>query len=110
MMVDHCRNCSAKACDMCGLKNIAAYTAPNSFYPEYVSINRKGDDVEITVRGPHQVVNGVAVCGKDCRPGNDMCNGYCSGVHDSPRRMKHRKEGLTVTMSMPFEEYERMFR
>lgn len=33
-------------------KNIAAYTIPGITYPEYVSINERGDLVEITVRNP----------------------------------------------------------
>lgn len=38
-------------------KNIAAWTAPSCPYPPYVSINRDGDEVEITVRSP--VIGGL---------------------------------------------------
>jgi len=31
-------------------KHIAAYTAINSPFPEYISINRKGDTITISVR------------------------------------------------------------
>ena len=33
-------------------ENITAYTAPGASYPPYVSINERGDLVEITVRSP----------------------------------------------------------
>lgn len=33
-------------------KNIAAYTAPGSNYPEYVSINERNGEVVLTARGP----------------------------------------------------------
>lgn len=33
-------------------KNITAYTSAGVTYPEYVSINERGDLVEITVRHP----------------------------------------------------------
>jgi hypothetical protein len=33
-------------------KNIAAYTAPGVTYPGYVSINERGNQVEVTVRSP----------------------------------------------------------
>lgn len=33
-------------------ENITAYTAPGATYPEYVSINERDGQVEITVRAP----------------------------------------------------------
>lgn len=33
-------------------RNIFAYTAPGSTYPEYVSINRRGEEIYIAVRSP----------------------------------------------------------
>jgi hypothetical protein len=33
-------------------RNIFAYTAPGSNFPEYVSINRRGEKIYITVRAP----------------------------------------------------------
>lgn len=38
-------------------RNLAAYTAPGSNYPQYVSINRDGDRVSITVREPAKQSN-----------------------------------------------------
>lgn len=32
-------------------KNLAAYTPPGGYYPPYLSINRRGDQIEVTVRG-----------------------------------------------------------
>lgn len=33
-------------------RNIFAYTAPGSNFPEYVSINRRNEEIYITVRSP----------------------------------------------------------
>jgi hypothetical protein len=34
-------------------RNIFAFTAPGSNYPEYVSINRRDEEIYITVRAPN---------------------------------------------------------
>lgn len=33
-------------------RNIFAYTAPGANYPEYVSVNRRSEEIYITVRSP----------------------------------------------------------
>jgi len=46
-------------------ENIAAYTAPGTTYPEYVSVNKEEDGrVSVTVRGPAVETDGGLVEGK----------------------------------------------
>lgn len=47
-------------------RNLAAYTAPTPVYPQYVSINRDGDRVSITVRSPQIESNIDAAMAPKC--------------------------------------------
>jgi regulator of replication initiation timing len=48
----------------------------------------------------------LMVCGIDCRPGNESCNGYCLGQADKPRtyvfesveRLSSSEEQLRITV------------
>lgn len=84
-----------------------AWTVPSPIYPEFVNFMVDGDDIIVTVRGSAAAIDGVAICGQNCRPGDALCNNYCNRAPDKgpmadmPPTMTHHKCGETVAMRIP---------
>lgn len=67
-------------------RNIFAYTAPGSDFPEYVSINRRNEQIVITVRShglsgpaemtlPYEQLDGLIRALRGARPANLFASG-----------------------------------
>ena len=87
------------------------WTSPTLIYPPYVNFTVDGADIVVTVRGPATEVDGIAVCGRNCRPGDALCNNYCNKapekgpMADHPAPMKHHDCGTTSAMRIPRSEF-----
>lgn len=105
-------------------KNVFAFTAAGSSYPEYVSVNETDDPdlFTITVRSQPVVRQGVYVCGhaKDkgqpgrCTPGDERCNNYCNMDHekdkmaDAPMPCEHVSEGASAVITLTMQQMEEL--
>lgn len=93
---------------------IAAHTPEGRMFPGYFNATRQDDgSVTITIRSAPEVVHGVAVCGRDCRPGTARCNNYCN--HDTTRvmarrpiDMEHTKCGPLAAFTVPADAWEQI--
>lgn len=90
----------------------AAVTTLDPVYPPYINCTRNDDgSVRVIIRGTPSEVDGVAVCGQDCRPGSDRCNNYCNQAPDKgamaqrPPAMRHIKCGETVSLTLSADEF-----
>lgn len=85
-----------------------AWTAPEGSYPEFINFKYNSEMVEVIVREPSTVFDGVAICGQTCRPGNDLCNGYCEGKAERARDVHYKCEGKMTKIAIPAVEFYKM--
>lgn len=99
------------------MKNLFAYTALESSYPGFVSINQDENGcVSVTVRSAPEIKEGVYICvhqddfgpGK-CTPGGPTCNNYCNlapekgPMQDAPLTCIQTFEGKQASFTLPAE-------
>lgn len=96
-------------------KNIFAFTAEGSEFPEYVSINRLDNgEVSITIREKPSSGSGARICRNkgdagayDCFPGGPHCNNYCNmapskgPMQDAPAAVDWVKPGAVAEIVLP---------
>lgn len=105
-------------------KNVFAFTAAGSNYPEYVSVNETDDPDKftITVRSASTKRQGCYVCGQAidkgqpgrCTPGDDHCNNYCNmapqkgAMQDAPLSCEHVCEGPSAIITLTMQQVDQL--
>lgn len=78
------------------------------FDPEsgaFLSIITQADgSTVVNAREAGTVVNGVRVCGVDCKPSEPTCNGYCRGDEPIPAKLRTVRPGNTILFTIPSGE------
>ena len=105
-------------------KNVFAFTAAGTNYPEYVSVNETDHPGKftITVRSAPTKRQGCYVCGyaRDkgqpgrCTPGDDHCNNYCNMAPEkgpmqaAPLPCEHVGEGPSAIITLTMQQMDEL--